>query len=60
MGLTAKILGRLCKAELITKRPTLVFFFGSHETSSIIWLGEPAPAELIQSREKAETVFVNF
>jgi hypothetical protein len=27
--------------ELILKRLTLVFFFGSHETSPIIWIGKP-------------------
>ncbi len=26
------------------KRPTIVFFLVSHETSLIIWIGEPAPA----------------
>ncbi len=33
----------VCIQDLILKRPTLVFFFCSHETFPIIWIGKPAP-----------------
>jgi hypothetical protein len=35
---------------LNTKRPTIVFFFGSNETSPIIWIGKRSTV-LVQSRE---------
>ncbi len=55
---THDVYRRLCVIkELNTKRHTLFLFFGSHETSPIIWIGKPAPAMqcyLIVERDRKE------